>query len=117
MCIPQATPGYALGVGMSWGPFPTALWRLRSFHVLERHEPCHHVFQSEMEAIPHQWASVSENNSECVPTSSRDGASKRNQHDPNDRLRDACKFIFKAFHSLFSSERAAEVSDAYNQLS
>lgn len=117
MCIPQATPGYALGVGMSWGPFPTALWRLRSFHVLERHEPCHHVFQGEMEAIPHQWASVSENNSECVPTSSRDGASKRNQHDPNDRLRGACKFIFKAFHSLFSSERAAEVSDAYNQLS
>lgn len=97
---------------MSWGPFPTALWRLRSFHVLERHEPCHHVFQGEMEDIPHQWASVSENNSECVPTSSRDGASKRNQHDPNDILRDTSKFTYKEFHSLFSSEQAAEVFDA-----
>lgn len=36
-------------------------------------------------AVPHQWASVSDNNSDCVPISSRDGASKRDQHDPNDR--------------------------------
>lgn len=54
------------------------------------------------EAVPRQWASVSDSNSECVPISSRDGAPKRDQRDPNDRWRDTCKFTFKEFHSFFS---------------
>lgn len=69
---------------------------------------CLYWFQSGTGLNPAQWGFLKE----VEPTSSRDGASKRNQHDPNDRLRDTSKFTYKEFHSLFSSERAAEVFDA-----
>lgn len=65
--------------------------------------------------VPQQWTAMSDNNSECVPISSRDGASKRDQHEPDDRLRDTCKFTSKEFNSFFSSEWAAELFDACNQ--